>query len=122
MACERTNSRFVITRGVDNTFVFTIKKNASTLPIKIDNADTFVASIRNKSDGVVVMTKNLSVENALGGQVALTISSTEANTLLPARGGEEDRYYLKPKYSIIIECNTVANGEFIAKVDSVYVD
>ena len=122
MTCEKTNSRFVITRGVDNTFVFTIMRNASTLPIEIDNTDTFVAAIRNKSDGAVVMTKNLSVENALGGRVALTISSTEANTLVSSRGGEEDRYYLKPKYSIIVECNTVANGAFIAKVDSVYVD
>lgn len=122
MSCERSNTRFIITRGVDNTFIFTIKRNASTLPIEIAPIDTFVASIRNKSDGTVVMTKNLSVENALGGRVALTISSTEANTLVAARGGEEDRYYLKPKYSIIIECSTVANGEFIAKVDSVYVD
>lgn len=121
-SCSRTNSKFVVTRGIDNSYVFTIKQDSSTLPIEIAPTDTFIAHIRKLSDGTVVFSKAMVVEDALSGRVELTITSLEADSLEPSRGGEEDRYYLKPQYALILECSTDANGEFLAKVPSIYVE
>ena len=38
-----------------------------------------------------------------------------------ARGDRSDYYYEKPMYRIAIECNTVDNGKFVAKVNKVYI-
>jgi len=115
-------NNFVITKGVDNTFVFTIKADGSTLPITIDSTDTFSAQLKLLSDSSVALTKTLTTIDALSGKVSLVITDLEADVLVSEKGSEVDRYYLKPKYKLIIDCATVANGNFIAKVDEVYVD
>lgn len=124
MSCggSATNDRFIITRGVDNTFVFTIKANNSTLPIEIASGDTFVSILRDLTTDAVVITKNLTVESALNGQVRLDYTSTETAAMVRDRGGKEDRFYLRPVYSLTLVCNTLVNGEFLARVNSVYVD
>ena len=106
---------FVITKGVDNTFVFTIN-------MAISDTDTFLAELRLLSDNSVSLSKTLVTTDAAASKVSLTITELEADALVSARGTEVDRYYLKPMYKLVIDCTTAANGNFIAKVDEVYVD
>jgi len=124
MSCAASGvvNKFVITRGVVNTFFFTIKANGSTLPITISESDTFTAVFRLLETDTTALTKALTVENADNGKVKLVISPSEANEMQKLRGGKEDRYYLSPTYSLTLLCNTAANGEFIARVPHVYVD
>lgn len=115
-------NKFTITKGVDNTFIFTIKATGTTLPLDIDVSDTFDARILNLEDGSLVFSKALTVTDALSGKVSLTITSEEATILSSDRGSKTDRYYLRPTYKLIIDCSTLNNGDFIAKVPEVYVD
>lgn len=115
--------KFVITKGQDNEFVFTIKANGSTEPMEItEGTDTFTASLVLLSDQSVTLTQELTIVNSLSGQVSLSISTAQADALVSGKGSAVDRYYLKPMYKLIIDCNTVNNGNFLAKICEVYVD
>lgn len=124
MSCDV--SKFVISKGVDNTFIFTIKQDNSTLPMLIDASDTFFADLVYLPDGTVypqVDNKALSVAGALAdGKVSLTIPEADTAGLVADRGDLVDRYYLRPTYKLVLKCNTVNNGNFIAKVAEAYVD
>lgn len=117
-----SNEKFTITKGVDNEFTFTVKRSASTLPIEIVPSDTFVAHLRKLSDGVVVLTTPLTVVDALSGKVRLFVSTAMTEQLEKKLGAPEDRYYARPVYSLVLECDTEANGAFLAKVPHVYID
>lgn len=120
MSCDV--AKFTITKGLDNNFVFTIKADGSTLPMTIEPTDTFTASLVQLSDGSTVLSKSLVVTDALSGKASLTITSAEASSLVTDKGTKTDRYYLRPVYKLVIDCSTVNNGDFIAKVPEVYVD
>ena len=122
-------ARFTITKGVENTFVFTIKANGSTLPMVIEDngatPDTFQATIWSldpEAVAVPFLTKALLITDASAGQVTLTITAAEAAFAVADVGSKADRYYLRPVYKLIIDCNTLNNGKFIAKVPEIYVD
>lgn len=121
MSCN--TPKFTITKGLDNTFIFTIKADGTTLPMEIDEAnDTFLAHLILLSDGSTVLTKYMSVMDALSGKVLLVFTAAEVATLASDRGTKVDRYYLRPGYKLVLECNTTNNGDFLAKVPEVYVD
>lgn len=125
MSCNKQPDRFTITRGVENIFTFTIKGNNTTLPITLTPTDTFTVELRNLSDGEVVPDVTFTVAKltpAESGRVSVSISAADTDKLTTNRGPEEDRYYSKPNYSLILNCKTEANGNFIAKVPYVYVD
>ena len=113
--------RFIITKGVENTFVFTIKADGSTLPLQIEESDTFSYKLVKLSDDSVDLEGLFTVTNALSGQVTLILSSVDLDTLESDKGSKPDRYYLRPTYRLVLICNTVNNGNFIAKVHEVYV-
>ncbi len=114
---------FTITKGLENTFVFTVKADGSTLPITIDEAnDTFQASLVELSTEETALTKDLTITDADSGQVSLVLSATETSGLISEKGGKVDRYYLRPTYKLILDCDTTENGSFIATVSEVYVD
>lgn len=115
-------NKFTITRGSDNTFVFTIKQDGTTLPMEISVGDTFEARLVKLDTEVTVLTKTLAVVDALSGKVELVLTEAEVATLESDRGPKVDRYYLLPTYKIVIDCSTLNNGDFIAKVNEVYVD
>lgn len=117
-----STNRFIITKGLDNTFYFTIKANGSTLPMEIESGDTFTAHIKKLSDGSTVISKALSVDDALSGKVQLVLTSADTDLLDTNRGPEVDRYYVKPEYRLLLDCSTANNGSFIAKVSEVYID
>ena len=120
MSCDV--AKFTITKGVDNTFVFTIKADGSTLPMVMTAGDTFDAQLILLSDGSVALAKALVKDADLNtGKVSLTITTAEAAALVGEQGPKVDRYYSKPTYRLIIECSTTNNGDFIARVPEVYV-
>jgi len=105
-------ARFTITKGLDNTFVFTIKADGSTLPMEIVGSDTFQAKLVSLENDSTVLTKSLVVTDALSGKVSLTITSEESGALVTEKGTKTDRYYLRPVYKLVIDCSTVNNGDF----------
>jgi hypothetical protein len=124
MSCNGADrdSRFVITRGVDNSFVFTIKANNSTLPIEIDPSDTFHGILRDLDTDTVILEQDLVVDSALNGRIRLDIEAADTTDMTSMKGGREDRWYLLPVYSLTLVCKTVVNGEFIARISMVYVN
>lgn len=121
MSCDST--KFVISRGVDNTFIFTIKQDNSTLPMLIEVGDTFVADLVSlESDEVVIAGRALTIADAANGKVQLDYTKEEVSPLVSEKGSKVDRYYLRPSYKLVIDCSTNNNGEFVAKVPEVYVD
>ena len=123
MSCDVT--KFTISKGSDNTFTFTIKQDNSTLPLSIEVGDTFFADLITLSDNspyTAVTDKPLTVEDALNGKITLVIPEADTVGLVTDKGAKVDRYYLRPTYKLILKCNTVNNGNFIAKVAEVYVD
>ena len=121
MSCDV--AKFTITKGMDNTFEFTIKADGSTLPMVMTAGDTFDASLINLEDGSTAITKAM-VKDAdlVSGKTSLIITAAETNALVSDRGSKTDRYYLRPTYKLLIECSTTNNGDFIARVPEVYVD
>lgn len=124
MSCDV--AKFTITKGTENTFVFTIKADGSTLPMQIvEGTDTFVASLLplNPSDTTTgIKNRTLTVTSATDGKVSLVLTSSDVSNLVSDKGSKVDRFYGRPSYKLIIECNTQNNGNFIAKVPEVYVD
>lgn len=121
MACDAI--KFVISKGVDNTFIFTIKQDNSTLPMVIEAGDTFVADLVSLEDGsIAIGSRALTVVDAPNGKVQLVLTEAEVDPLVSEKGSKVDRYYLRPTYKLVIDCSTVNNGDFIAKVPEVYVD
>jgi hypothetical protein len=115
-------TKFLIVKGKDNEFFFTIKQNGSFLPMIIKPSDTFVGKLILLEDDVtVVLQKNLTVDVAELGRVKLLITEAEAAKLITERGPKEDHYYLKATYRLLLECNTVNNGQFTARINRIYV-
>jgi hypothetical protein len=118
-------ANFVITKGFINTFTFTIKADNSTLPITIDAGDTFTAALYNIDPAITTVVDSwtmLPFGALANGQVQLIIPVIDTNGLTSLNGGEVDRYYAKPSYKLVLDCDTLVNGAFLAKVYEVYVD
>lgn len=123
MSCDIPE--FLISKGSENTFVFTIKQDNSTLPLTIVSGDTFVASLTAISDKAAypgVTNKTIPTVPSTDGKITLVITALETADLVVDRGPKVDRYYLRPTYILTIVCTTQNNGNFIAKVAEVYVD
>ena len=125
MSCDVT--KFTITKGVDNTFVFTIKQDNSTLPLTILTGDTFAAKLvllgaTPTETAFSIVTPLTGTTAATNGKIDLVINAAASNALISDVGDKVDRYYTRPTYKMIIDCVTANNGSFIAKVDEVHVD
>jgi len=115
-------TKFVLTRNVDNEFFFIIKENGKTTPMLINQSDMFTLKLIRLDDNETVdVIKNLTVVDAINGKIRFFMTAGEVETLLTERGAKEDRYYLKPVYSLVIEAATLVNGVFVARVGKVYV-
>lgn len=64
----------------------------------------------------------LTINDALSGKIELVLTEDDISTLVVDRGPKVDRYYARPTYKMVIECNTVNNGEFLATIPYVYVE
>jgi hypothetical protein len=115
-------TKFLIVKGKDNEFFFTIKQNGSFLPMAIESSDTFVGKLILLEDDVTVaLQKSLIVVDPLVGKIKLLITEAETARLITERGPKEDHYYLKATYRLLLECNTVNNGQFTARINRIYV-
>ena len=118
MACV---DKFTVDTTLDNEFILTIKQTGTTLPMVITGTDTFSAQLE-ALDGTQVVPITTTVTDMTNGKITLTIPLATAQTLTSKKGEEVDRYYTKPTYKLVIDCDTANNGKFIAKIDYVYVD
>lgn len=117
------DNKFVITRGVDNNFVLTIKQDGTTLPMELTSTDEFTVSLVLLGTDQTVLTKEATKDaNLLSGRIHIVVTKAETDALVVDKGTKVDRYYLRPSYKLVIECATVNNGNFIAKIPEVYVD
>ena len=122
--------KFTINKDLANEFIITIKKNDTLLPIEIDPSDTFKLTMFQLDDDDIVCELNMTattngqilVHSALEGQILVIFNKAFVSTLDKETGAKEDRYYVKPLYRIAMECSTVDNGNFIAKIPLVYVE
>jgi len=119
MSCTR--DRFIINKGMTNEFIIRIKQNNSTLAMKIEPTDTFTYHLFHLETEVEVLSDVATIHDAPNGQIKIEFTDTFVDTLDSEIGPKEDRYYLKPVYRLAIECHTVNNGIFIAKIPFVYV-
>lgn len=120
MAC--LTDKFVINKSLLNEYTLTIKQQDSTLPMVLTDLDVFEAHLFDldtnaESSAVLTVTPLTPYDD---GKIKLVITNVDA--LKSERGAKVDRYYLKPTYRLAIECTTTNNGNFVAKVDTVYVD
>lgn len=115
-------SKFTITKGVSNEFIITIKQNGTTLPMTIEPTDVFTSKLLSIKDGSVVATLITEVLNASNGKLRIIVDDSVVDSLLVERGDRADYYYSKPLYKLVIDCDTVNNGKFVAKVHKVYVE
>lgn len=124
------SNKFVITKGLDNEFIITIKQNDSTLPMIITGNDTFSCVLFNRDAdtevGRVSLISNsngvITVYSASNGKIKIKLNSVFVNALVKDRGPKEDKYYLKPTYRMDLDCVTTNNGSFVAKIHDIYVD
>ena len=115
-------SKFVLNKGLDNEFIITIKQTGTTLPMVIEGADTFTAYLKDLETSTVVATVTPTVEDGPNGKIKITFYQATVDGLEVERGERCDNYYAKPMYKLVIDCSTVNNGNFVAKIDKVYVD
>ena len=122
---------FTINKGLKNEFIMIIKQNDSLLPMVIENSDTFTLKLFNRDTDLMESTLDMdtskadgyiSIYNDANGQIKIVMNSTLTSKLEKERGPKEDRYYLRPTYRIAIECNKLNNGNFVAKIENVYID
>ena len=122
---------FTINKGLKNEFIMTIKQNDSLLPMVIEYSDTFKLTMFNRDTEAVEAVLDMdnakadgyiSIHNDANGQIKIVMNPALTNKLEKERGPKEDRYYLKPTYRIAIECDTLNNGNFVAKLENVYID
>ena len=122
-------TKFVVTKGIANEYYITIKQDDSTLPMVIEDTDTFEVKIFKLVDSSLVATigmnaganGQISVYDANNGKLKIVMSDELVTSLVAERGDRADYYYSKPMYRLLIDASTVNNGDFIATVDKVYV-
>ena len=123
------SNRFVINKGTSNEFIIKIKQNGSTMPMEIFDTDTFFVKFYNLETKELELSIDMtagsdgqvSVYNAYNGQILIVLNDAAIADMISERGDKVDKYYLKPTYRMVIDCNTANNGNFTAKINSVYV-
>ena len=122
---------FTINRGLKNEFIITIKQNDSLLPMVIEYSDTFKLTMFNRDTEAIEAVLDMddakvdgyiAIHNDANGQIKIVMNPALTSKLEKERGPKEDRYYIKPTYRIAIECDTLNNGNFVAKLENVYID
>ena len=120
---------FSINKGIDNEFIFSIKKQHEILPLTLDDNDTFEMRIIRLSTRDVVSIIN-QVENDDGvieffdkpnGQLLVKLNASMTSTLESEFGDRADRYYSKPMYEILVVGNSLVDGAIQFKIPEVYV-
>lgn len=124
------SNRFVINKGMSNEFIITIKQNDSTMPMVITPSDTFTVNFYNLETKELALTVGMvltadgrvTVYDAPNGQILVALDEDAVAAMVSERGDKVDKYYLRPTYRMAIDCSTTNNGNFVAKIASVFVE
>ena len=121
------SNRFVINKGMNNEFIITIKQNDSTLPMIIESTDIFIVNFYNLETQKIEVSAStadgkVTVYDDANGQILVSLHKDAVAGMTSERGDKVDKYYLKPTYRMAIDCTTANNGNFVAKIASVYVE
>jgi hypothetical protein len=116
------NTTFDIIQGKPIDFKVIVKENGTTLPLVLSNTDTFSFSLVDKKSNVkYIANKAMSITDAVNGEVSGSITALESQNLPLKRSYSEDGYISRPNLRIVINGNTVAQGEMTAIIPNVYV-
>lgn len=128
-----TSTDFVVTPVTNNEELSEALPSIS-LKVRVtlvNTVDTFNLKLFSLDLGEIALeidatpTANGSVINivdALGGKIEVVFNKDDLANLVAEKGTKVDRYYPKPSYSMIIDCNTYNNGRFPTKLDYVFVE
>ena len=119
-----TTTNFDIAPTINNN---QLDKPLDSIELKVkltlaNSVDSFYATLTKLSDDTVALAKAMIIESAINGKIKLLISTAEADALVSEKGDSVDFYYTKPTYKLVIDCNTLNNGKFLAKIPFVYVE
>lgn len=114
---------FTVHKGVNNVFRFQIKKNGSPNPLDLSSGASLTAYLYLLKDDSLVFTKPLAVDDATNGEMSLTITSSEADTLYEEHYPfSADNFVPKAVYKLLISGTAAENGDMIIRIPRVYVD
>ena len=120
---------FSINKGIDNEFIFSIKKQHEILPLTLYDSDTFELRLIRLSTRVVVATitqtstsnGSISFLDKENGQILVKLKAALTSTLESEFGDRADRYYSKPMYEILVTGSSIIDGAIQFKIPEVYV-
>lgn len=120
---------FSINKGIDNEFIFSIKKNDEILPLPLDDSDTFeMRIIRLSTRDVVSIINQVESDDGVieffdkpNGQILVKLKSSFTSELESEFGDRADRYYSKPMYEILVTGKSLVDGAIQFRIPEVYV-
>ena len=121
---------FSINKGIDNEFIFSIKKQDEILPLELNETiDRFELRIIRLSTRDVISTINhvdnsdgvITFFDSVNGQIKVVLYKEFTSTLSAEYGDRADNYYSKPMYEILVTGNSVIDGAIQFKIPEVYV-
>jgi hypothetical protein len=116
-------TQFTIIQGKALDFSIVVKEDGTLTPLELDPSDTFTYSLVEKKTNVkyatdVAMTI---VGDGSNGEITGTISEEVSATLPLKRAAAEDNYIPRANLRLVINGDTVAQGQFTAAIENVYV-
>ena len=120
---------FSINKGIDNEFIFSIKKQHEILPLTLDDSDTFeMRIIRLSTRDVVSIINQVETNDGVieffdkpNGQILVKLKGSFTSKLESEFGDRADRYYSKPMYEILVVGNSLLDGAIQFRIPEVYV-
>lgn len=116
-------------KGIDNTLDFIIKKNKSTLPLVLTDADEFKVHLielgTNINKATIAMLETaqgqVTITNKGNGKISVLFKESLVSSLKSAVGSSPDDFYAKVTHKLLIEANTANQGKFIIALNKVAV-
>lgn len=121
---------FSINKGIDNEFIFSIKKQNELLPLDLnESVDIFEFRIIKLSTREVISTIDhadsndgvITFHDSVNGQIKVVLYKEFTSTLEAVYGDRADNYYSKPMYEILVTGNSIIDGAIQFKIPAVYV-
>lgn len=116
-------TEFTITKGNKLDFYIVIKEAGTVTPLALNVVvDTFSYSLVDKATGQKYADDiPMAVSDAINGEIKGTITSVVSATLPTKRGSAEDGYIPRSNLRLVVNGVTLAQGEFVAAIEHVYV-
>lgn len=117
-----TITKFTITKGNKLDFYIIVKEAGTVTPLVLNVADTFKYSLVDKdTDTKYAEDVAMTISDANNGKIKGTITALVSSTLPTKKSAAEDGFIARPNLRLIINGVTIAQGEFVAAIENVYV-